>query len=153
MEARNIVCPSRIVRDGKLAAFQGQLLTASEAEALGIKTEASKPAKPKDKSGDKSTGAPKQRTKKVAAEEAEALGIKVGKSWTLAKIDDAIAKKREELVAASNDAAKNEPGATETPQTDGDDQGEGGDNGEDESGADEADTDDAAEGGDNGEDD
>lgn len=40
-----VKCPKRIVIDGRLAAFEGQLLTQEQAKALGLEKPEKKPAK------------------------------------------------------------------------------------------------------------
>lgn len=74
------ICKKRVVKNGKLAAFEGQMLTEEEAISLGLVDNAKEQG-----------GAKKKPTKAELVEQALALGIKAPSNATVAAIEQLIA--------------------------------------------------------------
>lgn len=88
MSSRMHVCKKRVIKDGKLAAFEGQLVTEEEAVALGlVKAGGAKPEK--------------GSTTAELKERAKSLGITVPVKVSAARLEKLIA---EELAKAAENA-------------------------------------------------
>jgi hypothetical protein len=101
-------CPERVIRDGKLVCFAGQVMSEEEAEALGL---AGAPASPE------APAAPKEPTAAEIKAELEALGVSYDKKAKKADLKellaDAKAAPAPEGDQSDDDAAGDEPGSEE----------------------------------------
>lgn len=77
------ICPDRVVRDGRLMCFAGQVLSDTEAEALGL---AGAPASPV------AAGAPKEPTAAEIKAELDTLGVAYDKKAKKDALKDLLAE-------------------------------------------------------------
>lgn len=101
-------CPERVIRDGKLVCFAGQVMSEEEAEALGL---AGAPASPE------APAAPKEPTAAEIKAELEALGVSYDKKAKKADLKELLAEAKagaaREGDQSDDDAADDEPGSEE----------------------------------------
>lgn len=101
-------CPERVIRDGKLVCFAGQVMSEEEAEALGL---AGAPASPE------APAAPKEQTAAEIKAELEALGVSYDKKAKKADLKELLAEAKATAAPegdqSDDDAADDEPGSEE----------------------------------------
>lgn len=101
-------CPERVIRDGKLVCFAGQVMSEEEAEALGL---AAAPA------STEAPAAPKEPTAVEIKAELEALGVSYDKKAKKADLKELLAEAKATAAPegdqSDDEAADDEPGSEE----------------------------------------